>query len=301
MIKVSVIICTRNRFDDFTKTVLSLAKQTCQPDELIVVDSSDELTIERYLGSVQPPFPSRYFHTQPGLTLQRNFGIRKSSGEFLFFFDDDVELASNYIELVVKTFNTDVQKRIGAIGGRIMNFQTNSPLSIRVWIESKVFKSLRNLFGLVDLRDGRFRFSGMPTHPHLLLKSGYMECLSGCCMAFRRDAFEKISFDEKLPNYGLMEDADISKRALDAGYGIYYEASATLVHMESPRNRADQYRMAKMTVMNYAYLFHKNWNNNWYRKLAFYWAILGLIVVNLTKKDGLRGTLSGLANLNSQL
>lgn len=300
-IPVSVIVCTRNRSEDLKKTLVSLDIQTHLPDEVIVVDSSDSMQLERFLKTYNVNMKIRYFHTQPGLTLQRNFGIRQSTGDLLFFFDDDVNLTPDYIEKVVATFHLDFQKKIGAIGGRIVNIRNISQLSVRAWLEIKILKFFRGLFGLVDLGNGRFRLSGMPTHPHLLSESSFIECLSGCCMSFRREVFEKINFDEKLPNYGLMEDVDISKRTLDAGYRIYYEASASLIHMESPRNRADQYRMAKMTVMNYAYLFHKNWNTSWYRKLAFYWTLLGLVLVNLTKKEGLRGTLSGLANLNSQL
>jgi GT2 family glycosyltransferase len=295
--KISVIICTRNRFDDFQKTVASLIQQSRLPDEFIVVDSSDSLQIEEYLNSIELPVNVRYFHTEPGLTFQRNYGIQESVGQMLFFFDDDVDLDPAYIQEVERVFIEDIKYKIGAVGGRIINLFGNRPSTFRFWIELKIFIILRNLFGLVDVGSGRFRYSGMPTHPHAVKKSGYIECLSGCCMAFRREVFEKIQFDESLPTYGLMEDVDISKQTLDAGYKIYYETSATLFHNESPRNRLDHYGMAEMTVTNYSYLFHKSWNKNQFRKIAFYWALLGLIVVNLTKKEALRGTLSGIRKL----
>jgi GT2 family glycosyltransferase len=297
---ISVIICTRNRFDDFKKTIASLIQQSRMPDEFIVVDSSDSLQIEEYLNSIELPINVHYFHTEPGLTLQRNYGIHESRGDLLFFFDDDVDLDVNYITQAEKIFETDTPHEIGAVGGRIVNLFGNHPATLRFWIELKIFTFLRNLFGLDDLGSGNFRYSGMPTHPHAFTKSRYIECLSGCCMAFRHEVFEKIQFDESLPNYGLMEDVDISKQTLDAGYKIYYETSATLLHNESPRNRLNQYGMAEMTVVNYTYLFHKNWNKNGLRKIAFYWASLGLIVVNLTKKEGLRGTLSGIAKLKQR-
>ncbi|MBK7455284.1 MAG: glycosyltransferase family 2 protein [Anaerolineales bacterium] len=84
--KISVIICTRNRFEDFKKALSSIAKQTRPADEFIVVDSSDEQKIEDYLNSINIPFSTRYFHTQPGLTLQRNYGIRESVSDLLYFF-----------------------------------------------------------------------------------------------------------------------------------------------------------------------------------------------------------------------
>lgn len=294
---ISVIICTRNRFDDFRKTISSLIIQSQLPDELIIVDSSESQQIREYLNSMSLPIKFRYFYTVPGLTLQRNYGVRESMGDLLFFFDDDVDLDVNYIAQARKIFESDIQNEIGAVGGRIVNLFGKQSDTFRFWIERKIFKFLRNLFGLGDLGSGYFRYSGMPTFPHALMDGQLNECLTGCCMAFRREVFEKIKFDENLPGYGLMEDVDISKQTLDAGYKIYYEPSSSLMHKESPLNRLNYFLWAEMTVTNYAYLFRKNWNRNWLRKIAFYWALLGLIVVNLTKKEGLRGTLSGIRNL----
>ena len=54
-LKISVIICTRNRFDDFRNTVASLMLQYRLPDELIVVDSSDVDDLDGYLKSAGLP------------------------------------------------------------------------------------------------------------------------------------------------------------------------------------------------------------------------------------------------------
>jgi len=39
--KTTVILCTRNRLDDINRCLLSLSKQTLLPDQIVVVDSSD--------------------------------------------------------------------------------------------------------------------------------------------------------------------------------------------------------------------------------------------------------------------
>ena len=107
-------------------------------------------------------------------------------------------------------------------------------------------------------------------------------------------------FDETLVRYGLMEDTDISKQVLNVGYKIYYHASAMLVHNESPKNRLNYRQWAEMTVVNYDYLFRKSWSKDKWRWAAYYWALLGLIVVNLTKREALRGTLNGIRNLKGR-
>jgi GT2 family glycosyltransferase len=292
--KISVIICTRNRFDDFTRTLPSIAAQTRLPDELVVVDSSDEKKLEAYLSSVKLPFPVRYFHTQPGLTLQRNHGIRESAGDLLFFFDDDVDLDVNYLAEVEKIFVDDVEKHIGAVGGKIIE---NSSPSLRLKLERFTFYALRSTFGVVGTHNGKFYPSGMPSHPRPNQPSGFIECLSGCCMAFRREVFEKAKFDEALAHYGLMEDVDISKQTLDAGYKIYYQTSATLIHNESPMNRLKVQQWAEMSVVNYDYLFRKSWAQEKWRWLFYYWALLGLFAANFHSLKGLKGTLVGIRKI----
>lgn len=292
--KISVIICTRNRFDDFTKTMLSIASQSRLPDELVVVDSSDEEKLEIYLSSINPPFPVRYFHTLPGLTRQRNHGIRQSSGDLLFFFDDDVDLDANYLVEVENVFTMDAKQEIGAVGGRIIG---NEPLTFRLKFERVVFDLIRSVFGVVGTGNGKFYLSGMPSHPHANRSSGFIECLSGCCMAFRRKVFEKVAFDEALVHYGLMEDVDISKQMLDAGYKIYYQTSATLIHNESPMNRLKVQQWAEMSIVNYDYLFCKSWARDKWRWLFYYWTLIGLFVINFHNLKGLKGSFNGVKKI----
>lgn len=289
--KISVIICTRNRFDDFVKTLPSISAQNRLPDELIVVDSSDENELETFLTSIKLPFPIRYFRTQPGLTLQRNHGIRESSNDLIFFFDDDVDLDRNYLVEVEKIFVKDINHEIGAAGGKVVN---KMPSKLRLRFEIALFGFIRAFFGIVGIRNGKFYPSGMASHPRYSQPSGYIECLSGCCMAFRREVFEKAKFDEALSHYALMEDVDISKQTLDAGYKIYYKTSATLIHNESPMNRLKVQQWAEMSVVNYDYLFRKSWAREKWRWLFYYWALIGLFAANFHSLKGLKGTFNGI-------
>jgi GT2 family glycosyltransferase len=272
-------------------TLPSISAQTHLPDELIVVDSSDERKLETHLSLVKLPFSVRYFHTQPGLTLQRNHGIRECANDLVFFFDDDVDLDKNYLAEVEKIFVRDTNLQIGAVGGKII--EQSSPTT-RLRFERFTFYVLRLVFGVVGIRNGKFYPSGMASHPRHNQPSGYIECLSGCCMAFRREVFEKAKFDETLAHYGLMEDVDISKQTLDAGYKIYYQTSATLIHNESPMNRLKVQQWAEMSVVNYDYLFRKSWARDAWRWLFYYWALIGLFAANFHSLKGLKGTLNGI-------
>lgn len=290
---ISVIICTRNRLDDFRETLASLMKQKRLPDELVVVDSSDTSALEEYLKTIALPMPVKYIHSAAGLTLQRNLGLRGSSGDLIFFFDDDTELNENYLKNIEAVFARN-DSGLGAVGGRLENLFGDQPMTWRFRLERMIFGLLRFLFGLDDYGSGRFRLSGMATFPHHLMRERYIDCLSGGLMSFRREVFQKIQFDEGLPGYGLMEDWSISKSVLDAGYKAYYQPSASLIHKESPQNRFDYSRWAEMFIVNYDYLFQKYWRHDWYRIPFYYWALLGFLVVNLHSRDALRGAFSGL-------
>lgn len=292
--KITVIICTRNRFDDFRNTVASIMLQNRLPDELVVVDSSDVQEIEGYLKSADLPVAVKYIRSKPGLTFQRNVGVRNSAGDLLFFFDDDCELDVNYLAKVEDVFARDAQGEIGAVGGRLENLYGNQSMTLKFRVELMVFGLIRSVFGLDDHGSGRFRLSGMATFPHNSMNARYIDCLSGGLMAFRKEVFQKVEFDENMPGYGLMEDWAISKSVLDAGHKIYYEPSASLIHKESPQNRFNYFRWAEMFIVNYDYLFQKNWRRDWFRMPFYYWALLGFIIVNLHNGEALRGTFSGL-------
>lgn len=293
---ISVIICTRNRLDDFRETLASLMKQKRLPDELVVVDSSDTPSLEEYLKTVTLPIALKYIHSAPGLTLQRNVGVKESSGDLIFFFDDDTELNENYLENIEAVFARN-EPSLGAVGGRLENLFGYQTMTLRFRIEQMIFSMLRFVFGLDNYGSGRFRLSGMATFPHHLMKPRYIDCLSGGLMSFRREVFQKVEFDEELPGYGLMEDWSISKSVIDAGYKIYYEPAASLIHKESPQNRFDYFRWAEMFIVNYDYLFRKYWRRDWYRIPFYYWALLGFLIINFHSKDASRGAFSGLKKI----
>jgi len=293
-LEISVIICTKNRSDDFQETIASLARQRRLPEELIVVDASDQFGIENYLTDSELPFKFQYFHTAPGLTYQRNYGIQRSNGSLLFFFDDDVILETDYIECVHKLFESDRDHRVGAVGGRILESKPINRIPFRIWLLNLRYEMFRLIFLETRMGNGKFRFSGMPTHPHDLDTSKYVECLSGCCMAFRREVFVKVGFDENLKGYAVMEDADISKQLLNAGYLIYYEASAVLEHKTSLQDRLNEKELAETRVVNYVYLFRKNWPQTWPRIISFYWILAGMFIINLRQPAARQGVIQGI-------
>lgn len=100
-IKVSVIIPTYNGAHKIVSALESLSKQTCVPEELIVViDGSTDNTYEVVAAkkSILPALQILQQENQ-GRAGVRNTGAKAASNELLLFLDDDMIVPPNWIEM----------------------------------------------------------------------------------------------------------------------------------------------------------------------------------------------------------
>lgn len=98
---VSVIVSTKNAARSLQSALISLKKQTYKNIEIIVVDNhSSDQTI-----SLAKKYTDKVYTYGPERSAQRNFGAKKSHGEYLFFLDADMELSSRVIEKCVDMNN----------------------------------------------------------------------------------------------------------------------------------------------------------------------------------------------------
>lgn len=95
---VSMVVTTRNEGFVIGRLIQSLKKQTYCNTEIILVDnySSDDTV------KIAKSFGVRVFMRGPERSCQRNFGARKSKGDFLLFLDADMELRKDVVEKCVQ-------------------------------------------------------------------------------------------------------------------------------------------------------------------------------------------------------
>lgn len=289
----AVIICTRNRLSDIVRCLESLVLQTTMPNQIIVVDSSDQ-PLQEY-REFQEFFNNDrfanvnliYIHTAPGLTLQRNVGIDLATCDIMHFLDDDVILTSHYLASMTAIFQ-DNPKYAGGMGTI-----TNIPVPSK----NNWHRLLRHIFLLQrDYASGNFTASGMPTHAYGTAHFKNVQVLGGCCMAYRSWVFKKHRFDEQLTRYAFMEDCDFSRR-VSYEYPLFYNPAAKLEHHPSKSNRDGVIDNRAMYMKNYRYLFYKNvYPRNRLTITAMWWSIIGLFVeAVLTRNvDYIKGYWKGL-------
>jgi len=287
-----IIVATRNRLPDMLTFLDSIVAQTVQPDELIVVDSSDKKLIddERFTKKFSTDFYSDtkliYKHTSPGLTYQRNIGVAFASAPVVYFFDDDTVLERTYIEKMNKAFkeNQDCAGGMGSVGGVAPNKTTIDSVIRKIFLLQR------------DHASGNFTLSGMPTHPYGTTTFKKVQVLGGCCMAYRLWVFKEQLFDEKLARYCYMEDCDFSRR-VSYTYPLFFNPHAKLEHRHSPLARDKIQDNRAMYIKNYSYLFFKNfYPHNKIKIFAYWWSVLGLFVQAIIIRDKayIRGYLKGL-------
>ena len=265
--KFSLIVCTYCRANSLKRLLESVNNQTLYPDEIIIVDGSENNETESML-SVFKYKNLNYFKAEKdnrGLTKQRNFGITNSSldSEILCFLDDDIVLKSDYFEKLIFTF-TKYPKAIG-VGGSIINEDVWKQESIDInkkfgeyyykgWGRSLGSRNvLRKRLGLLSNRPPGI----MPDFSNGFSTGFYppngeihqVEYFMGGVSAYRKELFAHIKFSEYYIGYGLYEDMDFCLRASKLGQ-LYLNTSAQVFHLHEESGRPDTYKYGRMVVEN---------------------------------------------------
>jgi glycosyltransferase involved in cell wall biosynthesis len=105
MEKVSVIIPTRNRKESLYRTLTALSKQKAAVHEVIIIDSSDIPTDSAELKNKFSFHACSLVQAEASVCVQRNEGIRRATGDFVFLLDDDISVDENYIPLCLAFFD----------------------------------------------------------------------------------------------------------------------------------------------------------------------------------------------------
>lgn len=241
--KISVVIATKDRYHDLLNCLQSLNAQTYLPSEIIIVDSSADEKIKKELEKKNDyKMPVKYIHSQPGLTLQRNIGIKLASGDLLAFLDDDIVLHPDFFEKSAPSF---LNKKMGGVTGRIIN-----EISSR-WSLANVFRFL-TFFSYQSY--GQIRISGFHTEYNWCEKPLKVAWLPGVCI-YLREVFNKFSFDENLSGYAYNEDLDLSYR-ISREYECWYIPDAKCIHNKSASRLSPN--IARDVIVNNHYLLYKN-------------------------------------------
>jgi glycosyltransferase involved in cell wall biosynthesis len=223
--KITVILCTYNRYEMLRKALESLA-DSILPEfvswEILVVDNNSGDQTGEIVKDFCRRYPNRFrylFEPRQGKSYALNSGIREARGDVLAFVDDDVTVESTWLRNL--TADLCGGEWAGA-GGRILPQWPCAPPS---WLPENEWYGMAPL-AMFDMGPA----AGSLTNPPF-----------GTNMAFHRWVFEKHGgFRTDLgpqPNSEIRnEDTEFGGRLLAAGERIKYEPTA-VVHHSVPQKR----------------------------------------------------------------
>lgn len=297
----SLIVCTYSRPDSVIRLMDSVAKQSLYPDEILIIDSSEDDKTEKLLlvKNYKCLIYHRVGETNKGLTKQRNFGIGKvkKSSEVVCFLDDDILLEEDYFEKLIGTYKL-YPKAVG-VGGTILEKDTWKKVPDDYQPEFDEFARdgyvrklgsrniLRKRLGLLSNLPPGY----MPEFSHGL-STGFLppsgkiypvEFFMGGVSSFRRSLFKKVNFSHYFVGYGLYEDMDFCLRASRQG-DLYVNTSAGVYHLHDESGRPDYFKYGEMVVRNGYYV----WNLKYPKprlNAVFKWNLITLLLLVIRFKN----------------
>lgn len=101
MPRFSVIVPVYNRVDEINDLLESLSAQTCRDFEVIIVEDGSTEPCGNLVRSFAGKVDVRYFYKpNEGRSIARNYGIDRSSGDYLVFFDSDCVIPRDYFAIL---------------------------------------------------------------------------------------------------------------------------------------------------------------------------------------------------------
>lgn len=192
----SLIVCTVDRLEPLDRLFASLASQTLNDFEVVLVDQNEDERLLPLMTHYSQDFAILHVRSARGLSLARNVGASYARGLFLAFPDDDCWYRPETLENAAKLFaqNGTVQ----LISGRTLDAQGHASVSPS---------------GPQALAIHRGNYLRCGNSNGIFMKTTLMQLLNG--------------FDERLgvgaqTPFQSGEEADIILRAVDLGAGAHY-------------------------------------------------------------------------------
>lgn len=211
MVKISVIISTKNRHLKLANCLTSLLRSAFDEYEILVIDQSDDHlteTLVRLFNSKKIRYFKNHRH---GISSSRNLGIKKAKSNVVAFTDDDCIVSDDWLQQVYASFAK--HQDIDGFFGKTLPHQPKNHVG------EICPCTLKN-------RHSQMKISAPTTHWDNI---GY-----GNNMAFRKRALTRVGFfDERLGSgaYGRSaDDADVALRMLVAGSHLMFLPTIVVSH-----------------------------------------------------------------------
>ena len=244
--RVSAVIVNYASWPLTVRCVESLRETGCEDLEVVVVDND----------RVEPPElpPGTRLIRNPenlGFARASNRGIAATSGDLVVLINPDSLVDRGFIEKVATFFEEN--PTVGIAGPRVLDEDGELQLSAR-----REISLVSGLLGRTSLLTRLFPKSSLVKSQFPAVTSfdtpTNVDWVSGACMVLRRRAVERVgAFDERVFMY--FEDADLCRRAREAGWSVFYLPHVEVVHEAGGSSRSRP--RAIWLLHKSAFLYHR--------------------------------------------
>jgi GT2 family glycosyltransferase len=236
---VSLVTINYNQAEITRQFLESTRLLTYSNVEIIVVDNASVPALSTCIDIDQ--YPNLHLirsERNLGFTGGNNLGIEAATGDYLFIVNNDTELTPTLLDELLEPFQLDT--RIGVTCPKIKFYDTPDVLQYAGYNSMNMYTGTATPVGLNEPDAGQYNSPGVTNFAH------------GCAMMVRREVIEKVGrFAERFFLY--YEELDWSQRIKDAGYLIYYQPSAYILHKESvsvgPQNPMKTYYLTRNRIL----------------------------------------------------
>lgn len=235
-LRMSLVVSTLGRTRELEILLDSLACQTLQPLEVLLVDQNDDERLLPLLKQDRWPFTVRHIRTpcERGLSRGRNRGWRLAKGDVILFPDDDCWYGPNFLD--------GASKAMMALGCDVLT-------------------------GRATDENGRSINGRFETRAQQITRANVWTTGIEWVFFFRRHALEAVGgFDEKIgvgasTPWQAAEGQDILLRILEAGFLCWFDPAIAGHHAEigsaAPDARARRKARAYARGMGYVLRQHR--------------------------------------------
>lgn len=257
-INLSIVLVTFNSQNTINNCVNSIGLKSQITDGIIIVDNASK---DKTIEILKRRFPGRIklikYRKNLGFAKAANQGAKIAKGEYLLFLNPDTVVKSNCIESMLEFAKN--KKDAAIVGCKVLNPDGSlQPSSGRFpTISNIIFDRMPIINKIIQTEQIRLK--------DYYKKVQKPDWVTGAFFLAKREVFEKLGgFDERYFLY--VEDVDFCYRVKKAGYKIYYNPNAEIIHYDQGKSPQRKNFKAKQMRKGFTIYFEK-YKPNWYMNI----------------------------------
>jgi len=220
---VSFITVNYNQTELTLELIESIYKYTKIPFEIIVVDNASKVSPKSKINRIYPDVRVIVSGVNRGFAGGNNLGVEVSSGQFLFFINNDAVITEGAINAILSSFDDPT---IGVVSPLICYYPTSAQevegdvIQYAGATNVNPFTGRNVIIGDKQLNQSQYYQSKPTFYAH------------GAAMMVKREVLEKAGMMSEF-YFLYYEELDWCERIRKAGYTILFQPKAIIYHKES--------------------------------------------------------------------